>query len=62
MNALEIKRKGGLVHIGASLCKLPILNLLKKINDGQVVLSDGKDVRKFGGDGIIVSLTGLPTT
>ena len=56
MNALEIKRKGGLVHIGASLCKLPILNLLKRINDGQVVLSDGKDVRKFGGDGISVSL------
>jgi cyclopropane-fatty-acyl-phospholipid synthase len=56
MNALEIKRKGGLVHIGASLCKLPIFNLLKRINDGQVVLSDGKDVRKFGGDGIIVSL------
>ena len=56
MNALEIKRKGGLVHIGASLCKLPIFNLLKRINDGQVVLSDGKDVRKFGGDGISVSL------
>ena len=56
MNALEIKRKGGLVHIGASLCKVPILNLLKRINDGQVVLSDGKDVRKFGGDGISVSL------
>ena len=38
MSALEIKRKWGVVHIGASLCKIPILNLLQRINDGQLVL------------------------
>lgn len=56
MNALEMKRKGGVVHVGASLCKIPVLNLLKRINDGQLVVSDGKDVRKFGSDGVTVSL------
>ena len=56
MNALEMKRKKGVVHVGSSLCKIPVLNLLKRINDGQLVVSDGKDVRKFGSDGITVSL------
>lgn len=56
MSALEIKRSSGLLGVGISLAKIPVLNLLKKINDGQLVVSDGKDVRKFGGDGITVSL------
>lgn len=56
MSALEIKRSSGLLGVGISLAKIPVLNLLKKINDGQLVVSDGKDVRKFGGNGITVSL------
>ena len=56
MSALEIKRSNGLLGVGISLSKIPVLNLLKKISDGQLVVSDGNDVRKFGRDGIAVSL------
>ena len=56
MSALEIKRSSGLLGVGISLSKIPVLNLLKKISDGQLVVSDGNDVRKFGRDGIAVSL------
>ncbi len=56
MSALEIKRSSGLLGVGISLSKIPVLNLLKKISDGQLVVSDGRDVRKFGRDGIAVSL------
>jgi len=56
MSALEIKRRSGLPHVGISLSKIFVLNLLKKISDGQLVVSDGKDVRMFGRDGVTVSL------
>ncbi len=56
MSSLEMKRSSGVPQLGGSLFKIPVLNLLEKISDGQLVIVDGKDERRFGSDGIRVSL------
>ncbi len=57
MSSLEITPAGGVPYFGSSLFKASVLNLLKKISDGQLVLTDGRDEQKFGSGGITVSIS-----
>ena len=57
MSFLDTLRNSAVPHFRGALFKMPVLNLLKKISDGQLVLVDGRDERKFGFDGITVALS-----
>ncbi|MBT5790881.1 MAG: class I SAM-dependent methyltransferase [Gammaproteobacteria bacterium] len=49
-------RNNAATHFGSALFKMSVFNFLKRISDGQLLIVDGSDERKFGSKGMRVSL------
>jgi len=56
MSSLDLLRNNAATHFGSALFKMSVFNLLKRISDGQLLIVDGSDERKFGSKGMKVSL------
>ena len=56
MSSLDLLRNNAATHFGSALFKMSVFNFLKRISDGQLLIVDGSDERKFGSKGMRVSL------
>ena len=56
MSSLDLLRNNAATHFGSALFKMSVFNFLKRISDGQLLIVDGSDERKFGSNGMRVSL------
>jgi len=56
MSSLDRLRNNAATHFGSALFKMSVFNFLKRISDGQLLIVDGSDERKFGSKGMRVSL------
>ncbi|MBT3870330.1 MAG: class I SAM-dependent methyltransferase [Gammaproteobacteria bacterium] len=53
---MDLLRNNAATHFGSALFKMSVFNFLKRISDGQLLIVDGSDERKFGSKGMRVSL------